>query len=128
VQEEGKKTGMGKKKPATHKNAEGEGEHAPPEVATRWRAHKHTVRLINIIAETKEEFLVRDKPLSREQLDAAPRNWYWQKAAAKLRDASFMPELHFSSDPYFNDAYEEKRLTPKVVLKSATAERCAYVD
>ena len=41
-------------------------------VGTRWMHSKHTIRLVHILIELKADFLVRDKSLSREQLDGAP--------------------------------------------------------
>jgi len=61
--------------------------------------------------ELKSEFLARDaKPTSRVQLDATPRNAFWQLAALKFNSASFIPTKIDAKDTIINDKLEE--LTP----------------
>ena len=58
----------------------------------RWYAHSCFVRLCHVIVELKDEFLMRDRPMAtREQLDGAARNSFWQNAALKFNDATFKP-------------------------------------
>ena len=72
-------------------NAHGGGE-GGSSTRQRWLAKNDTPRLAHVLVELKSDFLARDaKPTSRVQLDATPRNAFWQLAALKFNSASFIP-------------------------------------
>lgn len=58
----------------------------------RWYALRQTARLLHVILEMKEEFLLRDVGhRSRLEKDGAARNSFWVRACEKFNDKTFLP-------------------------------------
>ena len=75
----------------------------------KWNHYNCSVRLLHCIVDTKEDFLKRDAKLTRQELDAKSKDWYWTQCALKFNDTTFMPELINSSDPDSAHSYERTR-------------------
>ena len=95
-----------------------------PVVSVRWAQNKHTIRLVHVLIETKVDFLNRDKTLSREQLDAAPRNWYWEKANRMFMDPNFRPVLDKSTDPEHQHLFDNAKLRTNCRYNNCDADKC----
>ena len=90
----------------------------------RWSARRHLPRLAHVINHHRSDFLTRDeKPKTRDQLDGAARNSFWQTAALTFADSDFKPALLVSSDPVTNDKFSSCKLDPGPTTYQATAEK-----
>ena len=62
--------------------------------SARWTYNRHTVRLLHICVDLKEDFLKRDSlHTSRATLDGADRNKFWHDAQEKFVDKEYNPKL-----------------------------------
>ena len=90
----------------------------------RWSARRHVPRLAHVINHHRSDFLTRDeKPKTRDQLDGAARNSFWQTAALTFADDAFKPALLVSRDPVTNEKFSACKLDPGPTTYRATAEK-----
>lgn len=85
---------------------------APPP-APRWYAIRQGCRLVHTILDMKDEFLQRDiGHQSRLEKEAAARNSFWVRAAARFNDSTFLPTLIKTNDMSTNIVFETNNLDP----------------
>ena len=61
-------------------------------VSAQWRGNKPFLRLYHVILDDRGRFLARDQPLTREELDRPDKSSYWEWAAGKYNDPTFVPK------------------------------------
>ena len=90
----------------------------------RWAARRHVPRLVETIRQNRDAFLRRDQsPKTREELDGAARNSFWQTAAQTFADPNFNPPLLVSTNETTNEKWAAAKLNPGPTKYPATAEK-----
>jgi len=99
---------------------------APPH--QRWYANRQGARLLHVILEMKDEFVLRDQGhRSRNEKDSAARNSFWVKATAKFNDSTFLPSckevLHRVEDSATQLLLEEAHIDPSLSQYIGTPDK-----
>jgi hypothetical protein len=76
----------------------------------RWSVSK-TARLLHVIVELKDDFLLRDRKLSRAEFESISPLHFWEKACVLFNDPNFKPTLLKPKGEMDRDSYRRLVIT-----------------